>query len=288
MASRVEEVTSFEEFNAKIRGSPLVVLDCFATWCGPCKRVAPDFDQMSIEYPKVKFLKADIDKVPDVASFVGANSVPLFVFYLRGQRVNAVSGAKPAEIRKLLDQYAASADVEDESYAPGQMSLISFVENKQVACLNRNEQEGSVAEIFQGKPSKVLESDCDEQLLLIIPFTQRVRLHSLLINAPDDGRAPATVKLYINEPNMDFTSVEDTDAVQELTFTEPSQTLELDYVNFQNVNCLTIFVENNQGGEPTTALSRLVLIGSTASHTDMSRFGGSSAGNSSTKESKQQ
>jgi hypothetical protein len=49
----------------------------------------------------------------------------------------------------------------------------------------------------------------------------------------------------------------------------------------QNVNYLTIFVENNQGGEATSALNRIVLIGSTASFTDMSRFGGGAGGTSS-------
>jgi thiol-disulfide isomerase/thioredoxin len=41
-----------------------VVVDFHAKWCGPCKNVAPAYDQLSLKYPDAKFLKADIDKLP--------------------------------------------------------------------------------------------------------------------------------------------------------------------------------------------------------------------------------
>jgi hypothetical protein len=171
--------------------------------------------------------------------------------------VNTISGAKPQEIEQLLIQYSASAGTSDESFPAGQMSLVSFIDTKNSTALNRNEDQGNLVEVIQGKSKKPLESDCDEQLLLIVPFNQQVRLHSLKIQAPDDGRAPATVKVknkfllfweypdywssfnelellqvFINQPNMDFSSVEDTDPDQEIVFSKPTETLELDYVKW--------------------------------------------------------
>ena len=53
----VQEITSEEEFHSKIKVPNLVVVDFYATWCGPCKMIAPFIEQMSSKYPDVHFLK---------------------------------------------------------------------------------------------------------------------------------------------------------------------------------------------------------------------------------------
>jgi thiol-disulfide isomerase/thioredoxin len=53
----VKEITSSDEFNKEIRVPNLVVVDFYATWCGPCKMIAPFIEQLSTKYPEVKFIK---------------------------------------------------------------------------------------------------------------------------------------------------------------------------------------------------------------------------------------
>jgi hypothetical protein len=113
----------------------------------------------------------------------------------------------------------------------------------------------------------LLESDADEQLLLNIPFNQAVRLHAIVIKGPADGSGPRTVKLFANRPSMGFSDVSTVQPAQELQLSAAQlaagEPLPLRMVKFNAVNLLTVFIESNQGGEETTRVSKLVLVGTT-------------------------
>jgi thioredoxin 1 len=61
--SRVVDCTDEDFFRRTIDGSRKFVVDFTATWCGPCRTMAPIFDQLSTQFPYLTFLKVDIDKV---------------------------------------------------------------------------------------------------------------------------------------------------------------------------------------------------------------------------------
>ncbi|ORY18290.1 thioredoxin [Clohesyomyces aquaticus] len=98
----------------KVKGQ-LIVLDCFATWCGPCKVIAPQVVKFSDTYPTARFYKLDVDEVPDVAQELGIRAMPTFLLFKDGEKVSEVVGANPkaleAAIKKHLpeDQAAPSA-----------------------------------------------------------------------------------------------------------------------------------------------------------------------------------
>ena len=71
------------------------------------------------------------------------------------------------------------------------------MDQSQVECLNQNDDH-PVAHALVDDESTYLESDCDEQLIMSFSFNLPVKLHSLRIKAPTDGRAPLTVKLFQN------------------------------------------------------------------------------------------
>ncbi|KAF8053807.1 PITH domain-containing protein [Lyophyllum atratum] len=114
----------------------------------------------------------------------------------------------------------------------------------------------------------VLESDADEQLLIYVPFTGDVKLHSILIRADPSPGAPRTLKLFINRDDVDFTSAADLRAVQTLEIPLPlpgQDVLELPVKRalFNNTHSLTLFIEDNQsdGEEDVTSLSFLGFKG---------------------------
>jgi len=110
-----------------------------------------------------------------------------------------------------------------------------------------------------------LESSADEQLLIYLPFKNKVNIRSIGFWAPDTEECPSTIKLYINRSNVDF---DDVDAVKptEVIHLKQGEAAgngkihQLRFVNFRNVVSLTIFVAENHGAE-TSILQKLKLTG---------------------------
>ena len=78
-----------------------VVIDFFATWCGPCKRIAPAFEELSKNFQSVTFLKVDVDESEEIASKYNVESLPTFVFLKNGVEVNRIEGA---DLRSVITQ----------------------------------------------------------------------------------------------------------------------------------------------------------------------------------------
>ncbi|KAL5341663.1 thioredoxin [Aspergillus crustosus] len=103
----VKPITSKAEFDEKITNAKgAVVLDCFATWCGPCKAIAPKVEQFAEQYPDALFYQIDVDELSDVAAELGVRAMPTFMLFKDGEKVGDVVGANPpaleAGIKSLL------------------------------------------------------------------------------------------------------------------------------------------------------------------------------------------
>jgi len=83
--------------------SNLLVVDFTASWCGPCRKIAPIYEQCAQDYPRITFVKVDVDKAQGVASKCGIRSMPTFHFYKNGTLVDKFSGANVSELKRLLE-----------------------------------------------------------------------------------------------------------------------------------------------------------------------------------------
>ncbi|WPH04403.1 thioredoxin [Acrodontium crateriforme] len=99
----VHNLASKAEFDEALntKGS-LMVLDCFATWCGPCKVIAPKVVEFSDTYPNARFYKIDVDDVPDVAQELSIRAMPTFVLFKDGEKVGEVVGANPSALEAAI------------------------------------------------------------------------------------------------------------------------------------------------------------------------------------------
>ena len=78
-----------------------VVIDVFATWCGPCKQMTPLFDELSKELTgKCKLVKLNIDEDRDLAIQYNVSSIPTFIFIKNGQMVGKETGSMSKEALK--------------------------------------------------------------------------------------------------------------------------------------------------------------------------------------------
>ncbi|KAI1717065.1 thioredoxin domain-containing protein [Ditylenchus destructor] len=83
----------------------VVVVDFYATWCGPCKIMGPKFQRLAGEYPSIVFVKMDVDESEDVVSEYDVKVMPTFVFIKNGKQDDIVEGNNEDELRKVLDKY---------------------------------------------------------------------------------------------------------------------------------------------------------------------------------------
>ena len=93
-----------ENFNEVVLNSDIPVLvDFFATWCGPCRMVAPILEEIAAEHPEYKIVKIDVDEEPDLASRFGVMSIPTLLVFKNGELVSQNVGALPkARLLSLL------------------------------------------------------------------------------------------------------------------------------------------------------------------------------------------
>ncbi|MBQ9786111.1 MAG: thioredoxin [Clostridia bacterium] len=83
----VEHISKDAFENEVLGAESPVLVDFYATWCGPCKMLAPILDEVSEESDKVKIVKVDIDENMDIAEKYGIMSIPTLIVFKEGQEI---------------------------------------------------------------------------------------------------------------------------------------------------------------------------------------------------------
>ncbi len=99
----VLKITSENFENEVVKSEKTVLIDFYATWCGPCKMVAPIVDEIANEHSEYKVCKIDVDDEGDIAASFGVVSIPTLVVIKKGAIANrAVGYREKDEILKML------------------------------------------------------------------------------------------------------------------------------------------------------------------------------------------
>ena len=87
-----------EDMQSFIDNNPVVVVDCWAPWCGPCRMVAPVIEELAGELDgKVAFGKLNTDENPQTAMKYQIMSIPTLLFFTNGKHIDTMIGARPKE-----------------------------------------------------------------------------------------------------------------------------------------------------------------------------------------------
>ncbi|KAJ2917161.1 hypothetical protein MD484_g3257, partial [Candolleomyces efflorescens] len=105
----VTPINSLSEFKTIINSGKPVVIDFWATWCGPCRAISPVFEKISETASGVEFYKVDVDTQPEISQEVGIRAMPTFLFFKDGEKQDSLLGANPQGLQTLVAKATASA-----------------------------------------------------------------------------------------------------------------------------------------------------------------------------------
>lgn len=230
--SKTVQITSAQHFTQVLNGSRIVVTDFYADWCGPCKVIAPVYEQLSQQLTRpgtITFVKVNTDHQKEIAQTYNITAMPTFMIFKAGRETKRIRGADPKALNeavKQLAQEAGKADSEDTGAEAGSSGsnwlgagtprnysdITDSIDLLGLDFLNLDSETGDKRAIFAtSKPHSLaskgkatagkkdwIESDTDEQLMLYIPFQATLKLHSLHITSiptdGDDDEAPTRPK----------------------------------------------------------------------------------------------
>ncbi|KAI1298930.1 thioredoxin-like protein [Xylaria venustula] len=97
-------VHSKAEFDEAVKKHPVLFLDAFAVWCGPCKAIAPILADWSNQerFKDVFFAKIDVDALPELSQELGITAMPTFIAFKDGEIAGKFVGARPDKIEELI------------------------------------------------------------------------------------------------------------------------------------------------------------------------------------------
>jgi thioredoxin 1 len=112
----MRQLATKQEFDALLASaSGSVFVDFTATWCGPCRMIAPVYESLAAEFPWCEFIKIDVDQNQEVSAWAGVMSMPTFKVYRAGSEVGALKGCVAWVLKRDLFCCLGQTVVSDRS-----------------------------------------------------------------------------------------------------------------------------------------------------------------------------
>ncbi|KAH6024522.1 hypothetical protein HBI69_041090 [Parastagonospora nodorum] len=290
------------------------------------KAIAPVYDQLSGQLSRpnrVTFAKISVVTQATIAQSYSITNTPTFVIFKNGQQIRKYGGSNPTQLSEAIKSLAAEAENESGSGGFGEAGssgggswrgaglprgytdVTDQVDVRGLDLLNADSDFGGVRTLFESSQPKSLnkgkgaateseaskdwvESDVDNQLMLYVPFTSNLKVHTIHITScvsgdDDDHEAPVrpkTIHIWANrQHNLGFEEAEDIPSTQTIELKESdwdAQTatakLELRFVKFQNIYSLVLFVADGDGDSERTRIDRIRFIGETGEKREMGKL----------------
>ena len=297
------EIKSLSQFNS-LKSKPLLIVDFYATWCGPCKAISPRFEQLAKQHEgstTIIFAKCDVDKANDVAKACTITAMPTFQFFKQGNKVDQVQGADVPQLTTKIGYYTSAVAKEtgdggstsggssktEKKSAAVEGSLRSLIDVNAARLLNASLM-SNVRNIASPPPAgnAITSATGSSRVVMHLPFTQSISPTHLKITMAKDSlsNAPSRITVGTNVPvrvltspegvetnDLSFESVNKAENTQSFNvysdeYNNGVAELKLKASKFTGVKSLTIRVDANLSGEEKTMtkIGVMDIIGSTA------------------------
>ena len=101
-----------QNFESTVNGNPMVIIDFWAPWCGPCKGFAPVYEKASESHPDVVFAKVNTDEEQELAGAFGIRSIPTLMVFREKVILYREAGALPGQALEQVITQAKSLDMD--------------------------------------------------------------------------------------------------------------------------------------------------------------------------------
>lgn len=105
----MHHLKTLDEFRAAINAGHDCIIDYYALWCGPCKVIAPVYEELAASTPTVWFYKVNVDEARDILQDQNIRSMPTFIFYRDGRAVTSMVGANKYEFAQKLKTFVGDS-----------------------------------------------------------------------------------------------------------------------------------------------------------------------------------
>ncbi|EOD49825.1 putative thioredoxin protein [Neofusicoccum parvum UCRNP2] len=110
--SKITHISGQPQWSSILSSNTYVIADFYADWCGPCKVIAPVFEQLAQQEAKpgrIAFVKVDVDAQQGIARQYGVSAMPTFLVFKNSAVTETIRGANPAALRAAVTKAAADA-----------------------------------------------------------------------------------------------------------------------------------------------------------------------------------
>ncbi|XP_020631684.1 thioredoxin-like isoform X1 [Orbicella faveolata] len=105
----MEEITNRQEYDQFIRSpdnkDKLIIIDFYAEWCGPCRKIKPFLRKLKEKYPEVIFAKVDVDDAELLAEEEKVEVMPTFFFIKNGDKLHVLSGSNEQDLEEKIKEF---------------------------------------------------------------------------------------------------------------------------------------------------------------------------------------
>ena len=115
------EISAPLHFRTLLNGHAYLIADFYATWCPPCKQIAPIYDKLSTAHStagKFAFVKVNVDEQREVAAQYGVTAMPTFMLFKDGKKIEEIKGADPRKLNAVVERVAGEIKSQAQSKPP--------------------------------------------------------------------------------------------------------------------------------------------------------------------------